>query len=259
MKANQDRSIEEEAAINQAALQAFVDNVRPLFEDQAEKQLELPDPARLAALTSQFREKQEQACDRGEALNPWSVAGLKRHEVRNCAVLASLLDSDQFGVTARAFLGALLACAAERSDRAFPLKDIEAGNYVVRCETCLAGDWSNRVDLLIESTGIEKGWMIAIEAKIGAGLGKNQLENYHRDMDRRARSTGREAFLFFLAPFEPNNIEPTTRDALVHLRWSDVAAAARVASAGSDGISCPASFLLDSFREHVAGFDAATS
>lgn len=29
MKANQDRSIEEEVAIDQAALQAFVDSVRP--------------------------------------------------------------------------------------------------------------------------------------------------------------------------------------------------------------------------------------
>lgn len=256
MKATQDRSIEERIAIDRAALQAFVDGVRPLLEAQAEKQFELPHPARLTALTAQIREKQEQARNRGFAANPWTIAGLKRHEVRNCAVLASLLDSEQFGATARAFLGAILASAAERSGRHFPLEDIEAGNYVVRCETCLAGDWSNRVDLLIESTGNEKGWMIAIEAKIGAGLGKNQLENYHRDMQRRARSTDREAFLLFLAPFEPQKLRSKIRDELVHLRWGDISEAAQEAMANSRSESNHAEFLLDSFREHIAGFDA---
>lgn len=240
--------------IDEKKLQGFLEKFRCLRVSSPNQATEVSSIISLSSFVAALRDKLAGARDRGLTLNPWTAAGVKRNEVRNCAVLATLIDSDQLGATARRFLAALLARVPNADQRGFPVTDIASGHYVVRCETCIAGDWSNRVDLMIESTTLGDGWTIAIEAKIDAGFGKAQLEDYHADLHRRAKATGRNPYLIFLAPFEPRGLSGNITRDVDHLRWSDVRAAANEAMLDCSVEESHARFLLGAFGDHVAGF-----
>lgn len=241
--------------IDEPRLRAFLNDLVALGPASSNESSPLPKSATLALLIQGLHHRLAKARDGGFALNPWTVAGIGTNEVRNCAVLAALMDSEQLGATARRFLAAMLEQVPRASTRSFPMADILTGNYIVRCETCVAGDWSNRVDILIESPSPRNGWIIALEAKINAGLGSGQLEDYHADLGRRAEMTGRRAFLIFLSPFEPVGIDTRVRQDVDHIRWADIRRAADMAVADCTPDEAHARYLLSAFRDHVVDFD----
>ena len=240
--------------IDVPGLQSFLSDFRRLAPAPSSSAEAVTDTAGLTSFLRAYRARIATARDQGLALNPWTVAGLGRNEVRNCAVLATLVDSGRLGITARNFLTVLLDRVPGWGRHDLLMNDVAAGNYVVKCETCIAGDWSNRVDVLIESDAIENGWMIAIEVKIDAGLGRRQLEDYHDDLHRRALATGRSPFLLFLAPFEPVHLDQGVRRDLGHLRWDDVHDAANKAIEACGDGHAHARYMLAAFRDHIAHF-----
>nr|WP_229364185.1 PD-(D/E)XK nuclease family protein [Sphingomonas sp. PL-96] len=62
------------------------------------------------------------------------------------------------------------------------------------------GDAADRLDLIIETSL----YLIGIEVKIRAGLGRDQLERYKASVFRRAELQKRSARIVLLAPFSPD-------------------------------------------------------
>lgn len=181
-----------------------------------------------------------EARDRGGILNPWSVAGLRRDEVRNAAALAGLWSPAFGGRTSRRFLAGYLA-------RTIPTVDWQAelqGAYRVTTEENPLGEIGNRVDIVIETASR----LIAIEVKIDAGLGDAQLERYLAAIGARAKLRGLVPHLVLLAPF------PSPLPAVAGSTWRDIARAARdtiPAQAGERGL---ADQLIACFGDHVLKF-----
>jgi hypothetical protein len=104
--------------------------------------------------------------------NPWEVAGLKRDEVRNCAVLAWILNPKGSHGLGSAPLSALLNKLSSHFDADFPE---HTGKYCfVRAESNPDGQLTNRVDIEIDC----ENFYLLIEVKIDATEGPWQLERY---------------------------------------------------------------------------------
>jgi hypothetical protein len=188
----------------------------------------------------------------GSFINPWTAAGLKRGEVRNAAVLATLWTPPTAGTAASEFLNAFLRRLDARSDQPLPtLASLKRG-YVVRTEHSPLGESSERVDLTLEG----EAFLIGIEVKIDALEGPNQLERYARSLSERGRGLGKQPFLIFLAPFPPREglkqvlglPQPILAD------WRDVAAAARSSLPARQAERSFTHQLIERFAAHVATF-----
>lgn len=179
----------------------------------------------------------------GAMINPWTVAGLKRREVRNAAVLAALWSPAQGGVTALRFLTEFLRRVDAR-DQSLPTAEDLVQGYTVRAECSPEGDLRDRVDLVLEGPR----HIVGIEVKIGAGEGADQLDRYARSINNVAQGRDKAAVLIFLAPFAPSRAD------VLHANWSTVrsAAFAAVPSKRSDWTFMD--HLVSSFGRHVATF-----
>ena len=186
----------------------------------------------------------------GVYANPWTIAGIGKRETRNCAVLACLWDPVIVGDLGRKFLIETLDRADPTGARGFPIEDLSSRPYSLTCENCLAGDSSNRMDIVIQSLGSVPGWTIVIEAKVDADLGERQLEKYADDLKDRNRLTGRDTFLILLAPNAPEGLE----QAVAYLRWKDIASAA-VSAVSETRSSHSTHSMVQSFAEHIRDFD----
>jgi hypothetical protein len=133
------------------------------------------------------------AKEKGGLINPWSLASLGRDEVRNSAALAGLWMSEFGGETSKRFLANYLSTAMSGLEWA---GELHAG-YRVGTEVCPMGDAADRVDIVIET----RRHLIGIEVKIGAGLGREQLERYSASISRRADLQDLSACVVLLAPF----------------------------------------------------------
>jgi hypothetical protein len=132
--------------------------------------------------------------------DPWEIAGLRRNEVRNSAVLAWLLDpAGSHGFGSRPLV-ALLHYISRWRDLPFPLS---AGKYCrVEVETHPTGDETNRVDIAIDA----QKFFLLIEVKIDAAEQENQLARYCEEA--KVRAAGREKAVVFLTP---QGRDPLTR------------------------------------------------
>lgn len=231
-------------------LNRFTGEARPLFAALRPIDDPLPDPNKLALTCSALRQRLLGARNAGAFANPWSIAGLGRREVRNCAVLAKLWDPLVTGEAGRRFLLTTLQRAASTGGPSLPIRDLTTSPYSVLCETCLGGDGVNRLDIVIESLGGEGGWSIVFEVKIDAGLGEKQLERYGKDLKSRREWACRETYFFFLSPSAPDDII----DNIAHLRWRDVTLAAHEIAGANQNLTQP-EILIAAFGDHVADFD----
>jgi hypothetical protein len=175
---------------------------------------------------------------RGGLINLWAVAGLRRDEVRTASALAGLWRREFGGAISTGFLCAYLRRALPEIDWGSEL----ASGYRVVAEFCPLGDIGDRVDLVVES----HRWLVGIEVKIGALLGKEQLERYVASIERRAAISHRRAAVVLLAPFPP------VLPGVACSSWRDVARAATEASRSDD--TAFASQLIAKFGEYVQGF-----
>lgn len=202
----------------------------------------MPKASAIAELFLALRDPLANAREAGQFVNPWALAGLGRHEVRNVAVLAGLWNPVMAGDAGRAFLLKFLE-RLPKGDANVPNAQDLNRRFVVRTEHCVTGELATRMDLTIEG----HDFLIILEAKIDARLRDMQLEDYMKSLERWQCARGKKrTMLVLLAPFAP----PAGSPALV-ARWSDVSAAARASlpSRKNRGIT---HHLIDAFARHVA-------
>jgi hypothetical protein len=177
---------------------------------------------------------------RGGLINVWALASLRRDEVRNAAALAGLWMPEFGGETSMRFAVSYLATALPTVDWNEELR----GGYRVATEICPLGDGADRVDLVIETAR----HLVGIEIKIGAALGREQLQRYSKAISRRGALQGLTPWVVLLAPFR------TELPVIASSSWADVARAARSVAGDRDGDRCFVTQLIESFGEHVREF-----
>jgi hypothetical protein len=199
-------------------------------------------PERLGMVLSALSGPLADARAAGVLLNPWVMAGLRRNEVRNAAVLASFLSPSICGHLAVDFLDAILEPL--RSNPAIPGRaDLDAG-YNVRTEHYVSGNDRDRVDLTIEGSS----FVLGIEVKIDAPEGRLQLERYVETVGRWGQRRCKSAAVIFLAPFPPSKPDVSNID------WRSIVAASRRATATAKTDLTETQRLLRLFARHLATF-----
>ncbi len=226
--------------------------LRPLLtaaRPQAQGALEArgPDAGALSRTLEALRPSLAHARRSGALTNVWTTAGLKRDEVRNAAVLASLFNLLDAGDRAIPFLRAFLSEVEGADHSRLPtLTELERG-YSVQTEACPLGAIDDRVDLSIEGAT----FLLLIEVKIDAAEGPAQLCRYDETLRRKAQALGKRPALIYLSPKPAREPPP---DAF-YADWSAVRRAARRASmARPQAQRTFQDHLLAQFAEHVRNF-----
>ncbi|HKK14163.1 MAG TPA: PD-(D/E)XK nuclease family protein [Gammaproteobacteria bacterium] len=141
----------------------------------------------------------------GHFCDPWAVASLRRHEVRNAGVFAWLLNIRGTHGLGDKVLRQLLRQIRATLPLGFPT--VPSRSCAVRTESCPDGDEKNRVDIEIEDTK----FLLIIEVKIDAPEGSGQLNRYCRIS--HAKSHGR--------PWAVAYLTPTGRASASTLEWPE--------------------------------------
>lgn len=173
---------------------------------------------RIASFLPELQQSLAASRHDGRLLNVWAIAGLKRKEVPTAAVLGWILDckgSHGFGSDV---FESLLSILAEK----YPSRDLQGirlgRHYRLAVEHSSFGESSNRVDLVIDG----ENTVIFIEVKIDARERENQLKDYLELATKRASVQNKPtAWVLYLSSFLPADAP----DAVLHLRWKDVAKA----------------------------------
>lgn len=192
-----------------------------------------------AAFTALQRPLKE-ARGQGGLINVWALAGLGHDEVRNAAVLAGLWMSEFGGEASRNFLISYLSNAIPSVNWN---AELEPG-YRIETEVCPLGDAADRVDLVVETTS----YLIGVEVKIRAGLGREQLERYTASIHRRAEFQELVPRVLLLAPFNTRlaTVSSTT--------WQDVGRAALAAVSRRAADRSFVEHLIARFADHIRTF-----
>jgi hypothetical protein len=171
------------------------------------------------------------------------MAGLKKDEVRNAAVLATLLDPQQLGGLSRAFLANILE-EVGLGYPAFAAIDVMEP-YSVMTEACPLGARETRIDIVLEG----RRFLLGMEVKIEALERPRQLSDYQFILQRKARLFNKSAALIFLSP-RPSQALP---EGVPHLTWRKLAKAASKAVRDRPDAS-EAGNLLHQFSSHINTF-----
>lgn len=234
------RRISEERSL-QHRLVRLLEKLSPLLPSSVRAAL---DHDRLAGVLPALSAALAQSRSSGDAINPWTVAGIKRREVRNAAILAALWTPAQMGDVAATFLDEFFARCGAMPGLELPTRAELAHGYRMRVENCPGPDGSDRVDIVVETTK----QLIGIEVKIDADEGLDQLDRYVEAMRRNAKLLCKEPRVVFLAPFAPQ------RDDVVAADWSTVRAAAAAALPRSRADYEFAHHLVAQFARHARSF-----
>lgn len=171
---------------------------------------------RLAAAVAAMARPIAEARASGAFANLWSVAGLRRDEVRTASVLGWLLDPRGSHGRGHAFAGALWSAAGGEA-LGFDLSGLRRATT----EACPLGDQSNRVDIALEGDD----FLVFVEVKVDAGLQPDQLERYAGAATTSAAIRGKpHSAVVFLAPWKAD-----LPGGCVHVTWRDVARTIRKA------------------------------
>lgn len=212
----------------------------PLFETKPQP-VPVPDLARVVSVVQALKEALTGAAARGDFLEVWQVAGLKRNELRNASVLAWLLNPRESHGRGDAILRALLDRAAT-SVPGWPLVPDDLLLTQVRTEQRPLGSERDRVDIAVDGPD----FALFVEVKIDALEGADQLVRYAESAREKARAMGKpHALVIYLAPRRPRASPP----AVACLTWQDVAAAASANL--PEGL---AGRIVGQFAHHVRSF-----
>lgn len=235
-----------------AHLEGLFRQLRPLLaaaRPQVEGALELriPKAESLSRTLEALRTSLVKARRSGALSNVWTTAGLKRDEVRNAGVLASLFNPLEAGDRAVPFLLAFLSEVEGANHTRLPTaSELEVG-YSVQTEACPLGATDDRVDLSVEGAT----FLLLIEVKIDAAEGPAQLSRYDEILRRKAQALGKRPALIYLSP-QPAREPPP--DAF-YADWAAVRRAARRVSAARPRADRRfQDHLLAQFAEHVRNF-----
>jgi len=219
-------------------LTQFFDELPSLASDHEERERSSPKHSELLRFFSLVQLPLEAVIDGGGLLNLWEIAGLRYHEVRTACALAGLWRSDFGGKVSRGFLVSYLELVAKDVNWPEELCD----GYSVYTEVNPLGDQTDRVDLVIDTPR----YLIGIEIKIRAGLGKEQLERYEKTLKARAEHTQKIPILILLAPFS------APKHVAISSSWADVRNAAINASKVDREQRTLAHNLIAQFGNYVA-------
>jgi hypothetical protein len=161
-----------------------------------------------------LREPIANARARGEFMNIWTIAGLRRDELRHASVLRWLIDCGGSHGQCHRFLQHFLRRLATDLPPDFPSATCLLGGYSTRVESNPFGDTANRIDIEIESDS----FLIFIEAKIDAMERPDQLHRYLKLAERKA--AGKPFCVVFLSPAGQR---ATIEGGICHATWRDVA------------------------------------
>lgn len=182
---------------------------KPRFDDRLQG-LDARLPVALAAIATPIADARAS----GAFANVWSVAGLRRDEVRTASVLGWLLDPRGSHGRGPAFAEALWAAAGGEA-LGFDLSTLRRATT----EVCPLGDQSNRVDIALEGDD----FLVFVEVKVDAALQPDQLQRYAAAAASAAAIRGKPHFaVIYLAPWKA-----PLPDRCVHVTWRDLARAIR--------------------------------
>lgn len=198
------------------------------------------DVYKLAVALGALRSPLRRARADGEFLRFWSVAGLKRNEVRNAAVVAWLLDPrgthGHGDLVLREFVR-----RASQSLTGWPNILSELSSAHVRTEEAPLGSDRDRVDIAVEG----ESFVLFIEVKIDAHEGDNQLDRYLEAAEHKVRALRKEhALVIYLSPRRP-----TSQVKIATLTWRDLFAA--IILAPKKGVN---GAVVHQYAEHVRQF-----
>ncbi len=199
------------------------------------------DPTGLRRLILALAEPLRHAPPITPSLNVWSVAGLKRDELRNAAVLAWFLNPQESHGLGPAFLTAFLEDVARKMpDWPQPVADVS--RTTVATEEWPLNSATDRVDIVLDGTD----FVLFVEVKIDAPEGPDQISRYLAQVQRKAKATGRTySGVVYLRPRRPQPIPP----GVATITWKEVA------STLSDlGKQTPGGALAAQFAQHIRNF-----
>ena len=227
-------------------LTAFLEAAGPMLAYRAPRRvLVVADRAGFANAMTAIAEPLRLARDAGILADPWVLAGLKRREVANAAVLAGLWSPTSGGKIATEFLSAFIERLRSRpGGEALPDPAALGGGYLVRTEDRPMGEAADRIDITIEG----QDFLVGIEVKIDAGLQPDQLGRYQAAIGRRAEGRSKQATVIFLS------LRDTAHPKVVNAQWDDVAAAARAVASKKAMARDINHHLIERFGAHVARF-----
>lgn len=172
-------------------------------------------PQRLSAALASIHPPLRLARANGEFLQVWSVAGLKRSELRNAAVLAWLIDPNGSHGHGPVIIRGLLQAAAEQVP-SWPLHGVDLSHIRVHTEECPLGSDRDRVDISIDGPD----FVLFVEVKIDAAEGRLQLHRYAEAAKDKARAWRKKhALMIYLSPRPPSDLPM----GVAVLTWRDVA------------------------------------
>lgn len=168
------------------------------------------DAGALRLFLSSFGKTAAAARESRKNLNMFEVCRIGRNEIRNCSVLAWLLDENGSHGLGPLFLrGILEKCGAQVK---MPSPPALEGGYATRTELCPNGDNSDRVDIVCDG----RDFLLYIEVKIDSFEHTGQTERYFAKMEHNAGA--REKAIVFISPDTP----PANPNA-GFVRWRDCA------------------------------------
>lgn len=202
------------------------------------------DPVRFSSFLGDLQTSLIASRHDGSLLNVWSIAGLKRNEVRTSAVLGWVLDCNGSHGFGSAFLAALIKRLEEKTGSK-ELKTLVLGrHYRVSVEHSSFGERDNRVDIAIEGSNC----VIFVEVKIDALEGLDQLSRYSVLARRKAIALRKDVSLvLYLNKTRPLN-SPV---GLVWMHWQDIARAIMDVVAGPAEKTVSGA-VLKQFATHVS-------
>jgi hypothetical protein len=178
----------------------------------------MPSPQRLTTILASLSEPLRRSRANGDFLQIWSVAGLKRNELQNAAVLAWLIDpKGSHGYGSKILSGFLLAAAEQAPS--WPLHGADLSRVTVHTEERPLGSDRDRVDIAIDGPD----FVLFVEVKIDAPPGPLQLQRYTEAANDKARAWRKTyAQVIYLSPRRP---PPDLPPGIVVLTWRRVARA----------------------------------
>lgn len=170
----------------------------------------------LQAFLPEFEVAYQKAVRAGRYIDVFDVFGIGRDEVRNCRVLAWLLDKNGSHGMGALFLQKIVERLAGRKNKkseAFFLSNAAmASDWKSRTEVCLFGEQANRVDIVCEGEKL----LLYVEVKIMAAEHRDQTKRYYKKLQEEFG--GREHALIFLSV----SAGPKSENAW-HLTWGECA------------------------------------
>lgn len=201
------------------------------------------DPARIASFLPILRKSLEACRHDGRLINVWSVAGLKRNEVRTSAVLGWVLDSrgsHGFGsVVMRELLNSVGRLYPDKNFGSFRLGE----RPKISVEHSAFQDIANRVDIAIEG----ENCVVFIEVKIDAPEGRDQLVRYVDLAQKKATALGKPEFaVLYLCQTRGK----ARLDNVYNISWKDLGRAIMAGTSGEQETTMSA-LLLRQFAFHI--------